>query len=267
MKVHTSIRFDAASFSRLLANLTISEPICSAFNHVFDFDLEEARSALLARNVSSWEQLFSEAIPNLAVLLARALAVELEAADTVIEDDLNVAEATAFIGNLRVSGDVNVESNLWVAGDLEARTVSDAEGDGAISVARDLRAGTLETGGQTSILGRVECKVVRCLGNDGSLIVGGDLVTELLDQDDHDVGCYGRVSTYFHLSTEGYTGQSTEESGLLKALAPALHHEPDEDYEVLDWNAIMETAAKGSSLWAKGAALSRQAKSIPPQDE
>ncbi|RKH04041.1 hypothetical protein [Corallococcus carmarthensis] len=131
--------------------------------------------------------------------------------DAVLEG--TVSEARVVTGNARASGSLRVTCPLIVLGDLEvAGVLEDCGPDSTVVVLGRCTAWGLQTSGNFLVLGDLVVRdVIQGVYNDDSLVVAGDLTTRFLDENDHDVTCYGEVHAEHHLEN----GRSGEEASSL----------------------------------------------------
>ncbi len=154
---------------------------------------------------------------GLAALVMREL---LEARDELLVS--SVSEATVVTGNARVSGSLHIRSTLVVLGDLAVEgAIVDCGPDSTVVVVGSCFARGLRTSGNFLVLGDLVVRdVIQGVYNDDSLVVAGDLSVRFLDEDDHDVACYGEVHAEHHFEN----GRSGEEAASLASvfLIPGL---------------------------------------------
>lgn len=130
-----------------------------------------------------------QAQPALFVLALARLA---PSAQVRHDGDLEITEPTIIAGDLHVRGNLRIVSALWVTGSLTCDgLIRDCGPDSHITVGGDLRAVGLRASGEVFVRGSVGARVVQGAYNDNSLVVGGDLESEILFEDDHDISVYG----------------------------------------------------------------------------
>jgi hypothetical protein len=127
---------------------------------------------------------------GLAAVVMREL---LEPRDEVLVSP--VSGATVVTGSARVPGSLRVRSTLVVLGDLAVEgTIVDCGPDSTVVVVGSCFARGLQTSGNFLVLGDLVVRdVIQGVHNDESLVVAGDLSARFLDENDHDVACYGEV--------------------------------------------------------------------------
>lgn len=132
---------------------------------------------------------------GLAALVMREL---LGPSDEVLGS--SVSAATVVTGNARVPGSLSVTSTLVVLGDLEVEgMIDDCGPESTVVVVGKCVARGLQTSGNFLVLGDLVVRdVIQGVYNDDSLVVAGDLVVRFLDENDHDVACYGDVHAQHH---------------------------------------------------------------------
>ncbi|MHA7630129.1 hypothetical protein [Corallococcus sp. M7] len=154
---------------------------------------------------------------GLAALVIREL---LAPEDALLEG--TVSEARVITGNARAAGSLRVTAPLIVLGDLEvAGVLEDCGPDSTVVVVGRCTAWGLETSGNFLVLGDLVVRdAIQGIYNDDSLVVAGDLTTRFLDENDHDVTCYGEVHAEHHLEN----GRSGNEAASLAStfLRPEL---------------------------------------------
>ncbi|RKH70280.1 hypothetical protein D7X96_12240 [Corallococcus interemptor] len=175
-----------------------------------------------------------------AVVMRELLAPE----DAVLEG--TVSEARVITGNARASGPLRVEAPLVVLGDLEvAGVLEDCGPDSTVVVLGRCTAWGLQTSGNFLVLGDLVVRdAIQGIHNDESLIVAGDLTTRFLDENDHDVACYGKAHTEHHLEN----GRSGETAASLAStfLLPELW---DIDLGELHHDVLFERIQKGEPVF------------------
>ncbi|NBD13090.1 hypothetical protein [Corallococcus silvisoli] len=151
-----------------------------------------------------------------ALVLREVLAPE----DAVL--DGSVSETRVVTGNARAPGSLLVTRPLIVLGDLEVAGVLEDQGpDSTLVVLGRCSAWGLQTSGNVLVLGDLQVRdVIQGVYNDDSLVVAGDLSTRFLDENDHEVACYGQVHAEHHLEN----GRSGDDAASLAStfLLPAL---------------------------------------------
>ncbi len=154
---------------------------------------------------------------GLAAVVMREL---LEPGDEVLVSP--VSGATVVTGDARVSGSLHVRSTLVVLGDLAVEgTIVDCGPDSTVVVVGSCFARGLQTSGNFLVLGDLVVRdVIQGVHNDESLVVAGDLSARFLDENDHDVACYGEVHAEHHFEN----GRPGEEAASLASvfLIPGL---------------------------------------------
>ncbi|MCY1043258.1 hypothetical protein OV208_18215 [Corallococcus sp. bb12-1] len=160
--------------------------------------------------------------------------------------DAPVAEPTVVTGNARASGALRVTAPLIVLGDLEVEGVlEDCGPDSTVVVVGRCTAWGLKTSGNFLVLGDLVVRdVIQGIYNDDSLVVAGDLTTRFLDENDHDVTCYGEVHSEHHLEN----GRSGEEAASLATtfLMPELWNL---DLGELHHDALFERIQQGEPVF------------------
>ena len=168
-----------------------------------------------------------------AVVMRELLAPE----DAVLEG--TVSEARVITGNARAAGPLRVTAPLVVLGDLEvAGVLEDCGPDSTVVVVGRCTAWGLQTSGNFLVLGDLVVRdAIQGIYNDDSLVVAGDLTTRFLDENDHDVSCYGEVHAEHHLEN----GRSGETATSLAStfLLPELWD--------IDWGSSTTTCSSSAS--------------------
>ncbi|NRD43525.1 hypothetical protein [Corallococcus exiguus] len=151
-----------------------------------------------------------------ALVMRELLAPE----DAVLEGTLS--EARVITGNARAAGLLRVTAPLVVLGDLAVEGVlEDCGPDSTVVVVGRCTAWGLQTSGNFLVLGDLVVRdAIQGIYNDDSLVVAGDLTTRFLDENDHDVTCYGETHTEQYLAN----GRPGEEAASLAStfLRPEL---------------------------------------------
>ncbi len=157
-----------------------------------------------------------------------------------------VDAATVVSGDARVSGSLIITSTLVVLGDLEVEgVIHDCGPDSTVVVVGDCRAHALQTSGNFLVLGDLVVRdVIQGIYNDESLVVAGDLRARFLDENDHDVACYGELHAQHHFEN----GRSGEEAASRAStfLVPGLH---DVDLGELHATQIFERIARNEQVF------------------
>jgi len=245
--IHSELPFDRAALDRILDSLTLEESALAALNHVFDFDLPTAVERIRQADIASYEDLLGCCVPGLAILVLRAMS-SAAGARYELDGDVQIAEPTLYIGDLSIGGELEVYSTLLVVGNLSAAALCDVIYESGTVVGGDLLARVVETESQMTVFGDLRARVIRCGGNDCSLVLAHDLYAEILEQEDHDIGCYGELNAAVHLSYPGWRGATQAASGIADRLDPVLLQEPDEDENIVDWTKLFERAVDGGPL-------------------
>ncbi|WP_375744150.1 hypothetical protein NR800_04695 [Corallococcus interemptor] len=164
--------------------------------------------------------------------------------DAVLEG--TVAEARVITGNARAAGSLRVTAPLVVLGDMEvAGVLEDCGPDSTVVVVGRCSAWGLQTSGNFLVLGDLVVRdAIQGIYNDDSLVVAGDLTTRFLDENDHDVTCYGEVHAEHHLKN----GRSGDKAASLAStfLLPELW---DVDLGELHHDALFERIQKGQPVF------------------
>lgn len=128
--------------------------------------------------------------------------------DAVLDGDISAARVVT--GSARAAGSLRVSRPLVVLGDLEvAGVLEDLGPDSTIVVLGNCSAWGFQTSGNVLVLGDLRVRdVIQGVYNDDSLVVAGDLTTRFLDENDHEVTCYGQVHAEHHLEN----GRSGDEA-------------------------------------------------------
>ncbi|RKH13962.1 hypothetical protein D7V97_04255 [Corallococcus sp. CA053C] len=168
----------------------------------------------------------------------------LEPVDAVLGD--SVTKARVVTGTARAPGSLFVSCPLIVLGDLEVDGVlSDCGPDSTVVVVGRCVAKGLRTSGNFLVLGDLVVRdVIQGVYNDESLVVAGDLTTRFLDENDHDVSCYGEVHAEHHLEN----GRSGGEAASLAStfLVPELWNL---DLEELHHDDLFERIRRGEPVF------------------
>ncbi|GMU03496.1 hypothetical protein KH5H1_76180 [Corallococcus caeni] len=176
-----------------------------------------------------------------AALVMREL---LAPVDVVLEG--SVSEARVVTGNARAPSSLRVTCPLIVLGDLEVEGVlEDCGPDSTVVVLGRCTAWGLQTSGNFLVLGDLVVRdVIQGVYNDESLVVAGDLTTRFLDENDHDVTCYGEVHAEHHLEN----GRSGDAAVTLAStfLRPELWNV---DLGELHHDALFERIRKGEPVF------------------
>ncbi|NOJ91362.1 hypothetical protein HMI51_00130 [Corallococcus coralloides] len=175
-----------------------------------------------------------------ALVMRELLAPE----DAVLEG--TVSEARVITGNARVAGSLRVTAPLVILGDLEvAGVLEDCGPDSTVVVVGRCSAWGLQTSGNFLVLGDLVVRdAIQGIYNDDSLVVAGDLTTRFLDENDHDVTCYGEVHAEQHLEN----GRSGEDAASLAStfLRPELWNI---DLGELHHDVLFERIQKGQPVF------------------
>jgi hypothetical protein len=180
---------------------------------------------------------------GLAAVVMREL---LEPRDEVLVSP--VSGATVVTGSARVPGSLRVRSTLVVLGDLAVEgTIVDCGPDSTVVVVGSCFARGLQTSGNFLVLGDLVVRdVIQGVHNDESLVVAGDLSARFLDENDHDVACYGEV----HAAHQFENGRSDEEAASLASvfLIPGLI---DVDLGEIDYDQLFERVERDEPVFAE----------------
>lgn len=132
----------------------------------------------------------------------------LEPVDAVL--DASLSRSTVVTGNAKAPGSLLVTCPLLVLGDLEVDGFLDDCGpDSTIVVLGRCVARGLRTSGNFLVLGDLVVRdAIQGVYNDESLIVAGNLTTRFLDENDHEVACYGEL----HAEHRFENGRDAEEA-------------------------------------------------------
>jgi hypothetical protein len=172
----------------------------------------------------------------------------LEPKDEVL--DASVSEATVVTGNARVSGSLNVTCPLVVLGNLEVEgVIEDCGPDSTVVVVGRCVARGLQTSGNFLVLGDLVVRdVIQGIYNDDSLVVAGDLSTRFLDENDHDVSCYGELRAEHHFEN----GRPGDEAASLASvfLVPGLY---DIELGELHHDTLFERIKRNEPVFAETA--------------
>lgn len=201
--------------------------------------------AQIATDKPSWAALAASLIhtaqaqPALCTLALARLAPQTA---TVHEGPLRIDEPTVIAGDLHVRGDLHVYSALWVTGSLTCDgLLRDCGPDSHVAIGGDLRTIGLRASGEVFVRGNVHARIVQGSYNDNSLVIGGDLETEILFEDDHDVSVYGETRARVDANLDM---PSSEQLALVgAALAPGFISEDDG----LDIDALVAAIVRGDA--------------------
>ncbi|MGE6761737.1 hypothetical protein ACQKGO_27245 [Corallococcus interemptor] len=175
-----------------------------------------------------------------AVVMRELLAPE----DAVLEG--TVSEARVVTGNARASGSLRITAPLVVLGDLEvAGVLKDCGPKSMVVVLGRCTAWGFQTSGNFLVLGDLVVRdAIQGIYSNDSLVVAGDLTTRFLDEDDHDITCYGKIHAEHHLEN----GRPDETAASLAStfLLPELWNL---DLEELDHEALFERIQKGEPVF------------------
>ena len=175
-----------------------------------------------------------------------------------------VSEATVVTGNARVSGSLSVRSTFVVLGDLEVEgMINDCGPDSTVVVVGNCAARGLQTSGNFVVLGDLVVRdVIQGVYNDDSLVVAGDLSVRFLDENDHDVACYGELHAEHHFEN----GRSGEEAASLASvfLIPGLL---DIDLGEIHYDQLFERIERDEPVFAETAQPRRRREPDRPTAE
>ncbi|WP_223645753.1 hypothetical protein [Corallococcus sp. EGB] len=218
-----------------------------ALHHHGEPSVESLASAFHDAEPVSPSQLVQALCPGplssigLATLAMRGL---LTPVDAVL--DGSVSEARVVTGNARAPGSLRVTCPLVVLGDLEVEGVlEDCGPDSTLVVLGRCSALGLRTSGNVLVLGGLEVRdVIQGVYNDDSLVVAGNLSTRFLDENDHEVACYGEVRARHRLEN----GRSGEAATTLAStfLLPELW---DLDLGEVHHDALFERIQRGDPIF------------------
>ncbi|RUO91799.1 hypothetical protein D7Y11_17950 [Corallococcus sp. AB018] len=180
---------------------------------------------------------------GLAAVVMREL---LEPVDAVL--DASLSKATVVTGNAKAPGSLLVTCPLLVLGDLEVDGFLDDCGpDSTIVVLGRCVAKGLRTSGNFLVLGDLVVRdVIQGVYNDESLIVAGNLETRFLDENDHEVACYGELRTE-HRFENGRSGEEAA-SWASAFLMPGLW---DIDLGEIDHGEIFERIRRNEPVFTE----------------
>ncbi|MEC9441073.1 MAG: hypothetical protein VYE40_08240 [Myxococcota bacterium] len=193
------------STARLLLK-KVSDEVRMAMSHHSEPNPESLRD--LVEDASGWEEIAEELVygpQTRPVLLASALGdlLEGEGQPTLVSEGYGVERPTIVPGNLYVEGPLEISNALWVLGDCFCEGVISDEGpDSHVVILGNLRAPALMTSGEFCVLGDVETLMILGQHNDNSLVVGGNVTTQILYEDDHDVSIMGTLDARLHASAD-----------------------------------------------------------------
>ena len=183
----------------------ISDDVLEAISHHGVPTPESLRSII--EGAAGWGEVAEELIygpqtnPALLTLVLGELLTESE--PTLLSEGYGIERPTVVPGNLYVEGPLEVSSALWVLGDCFCEgVISDMGPDSHVVVLGDLRAPALMTNGEFCVLGDVETLIILGQHNDNSLVIAGNVTTQILYEDDHDVVVQGTIDARLHASAD-----------------------------------------------------------------
>ncbi|GAA2883740.1 hypothetical protein GCM10010517_47020 [Streptosporangium fragile] len=161
-----------------------------------------------------------------------------------------VRRATIWYGDTRVPGWLELRAPLIVIGSLTVEGLLD-DGDvfdGYLAVAGSLRARSVHSAADHLVLGTLSAQAVFCSGNDGSLVAGGDIVTDLFVPGEHAYAHRGELWA-------GVVGADGRDAVVAERLAPWLPagyvRLGDENAPIDRWRILEEIAAGRSPVLAQ----------------
>ncbi|MBB2910885.1 hypothetical protein FHS43_002148 [Streptosporangium becharense] len=161
-----------------------------------------------------------------------------------------VRQATIWYGDTRVPGWLELRAPLIVVGSLTVDGLLD-DGDvfdGYLAVAGSLRARAIHSAADHLVLGTISAQAIFCSGNDGSLVAGGDIVTDLFVPGEHAYAHHGELWA-------GVVGTDDRDAVVAERLAPWLPagyvRLGDENAPIDRWRILEEIAAGRSPVLAQ----------------
>jgi len=158
-----------------------------------------------------------------------------------------VAEPAFWFGDVQVPGGLELGAPLIVLGSLQVDGLLD-DGDVSCShlaVAGDVRARAIASAADHFAVGSVSAAVIACFTNDGTLIVGRDIIADLFAPAEHAWMCNGTLRA----RAIGDAEHPRIFAGQLAPWLPADYVDPAEEDEPVDiWRILEEAAAERSPV-------------------